>query len=59
MSARHWPLAQASWLPRVHRGSGPSGLAALDDATFDLMIVDACMPGMRGFAGRTNARRLE
>jgi CheY-like chemotaxis protein len=28
---------------------GPSGLAALDNATFDLMIVDVFMPHMRGF----------
>jgi DNA-binding response OmpR family regulator len=30
-------------------GSGASGLAALDDATSDMMIVDVFMPGMRGF----------
>jgi DNA-binding response OmpR family regulator len=29
--------------------SGTSGLAALDNATFDLMIVDVFMPNMRGF----------
>jgi len=29
--------------------SGPNGLAAPDDATFDLMIVDVFMPHMRGF----------
>ena len=29
--------------------SGPSGLAALDNASFDLMIVDVFMPQMRGF----------
>src|ERR1700761_8421784 len=28
---------------------GASGLAALDDATFDLMIVDVFMPQMQGF----------
>ena len=28
---------------------GASGLAALKDATFDLMIVDVCMSNMRGF----------
>ena len=28
---------------------GPGGLAAPDNATFDLMIVDAFMPHMRGF----------
>ena len=27
----------------------PSGLAALDNANFDLMIVDVFFPGMRGF----------
>jgi CheY-like chemotaxis protein len=29
--------------------SGPGGLKALDNATFDLMIVDVFMPQMRGF----------
>jgi CheY-like chemotaxis protein len=29
--------------------SGPGGLAALDNASFDLMIVDVFMPQMRGF----------
>jgi CheY-like chemotaxis protein len=29
--------------------SGPGGLAALDNASFDLMIVDVFMPHMRGF----------
>ena len=28
---------------------GTNGLAALDNSTFDLMIVDAFMPNMRGF----------
>ena len=28
---------------------GPSGVAALDNGTFDLMIVDVFMPDMRGF----------
>ena len=28
---------------------GPNGLAALDNGTFDLMIVDVFMPPMRGF----------
>ena len=28
---------------------GASGLDALDKSTFDLMIVDIFMPGMRGF----------
>ena len=28
---------------------GANGPAALDDATFDLMIVDIFMPNMRGF----------
>jgi CheY-like chemotaxis protein len=30
-------------------GSGESGLAALSDGTFDLMIVDVFKPNMRGF----------
>jgi len=29
--------------------SGPGGLAALDNTSFDLMIVDVFMPQMRGF----------
>ena len=29
--------------------SGPGGLAALDETSFDLMIVDVFMPQMRGF----------
>jgi|SRR5579859_6002300 len=30
-------------------GGGSAGLAALDNGTFDLMIVDVFMPQMRGF----------
>lgn len=50
----HVGLAIRVWLQ--HHGfrvstanGGPSGLAALDSGTFDLMIVDVFMPQMRGF----------
>jgi CheY-like chemotaxis protein len=33
----------------VTADGGTSGLAALDDSTFDLMIVDIFMPNMHGF----------
>jgi CheY-like chemotaxis protein len=51
---RHVRLAIAAWLKgcgfRVAVADGStSGLAALDDASFDLMIVDILMPDMRGF----------
>ena len=51
---RHVRLAIAAWLKacgfRVAiADGGGSGLAALDDASFDLMIVDIMMPDMRGF----------
>jgi CheY-like chemotaxis protein len=47
-------LAIRAWLKRYGfrvsiADGGPNGLAALDDATFDLMIVDIFMPEMRGF----------
>ena len=50
----HTRLAIRAWLKlygfRVAiADGGPNGLAALDDATFDLMIVDIFMPNMRGF----------
>jgi CheY-like chemotaxis protein len=47
-------LAIRAWLKRhgfqvsIAEG-GSSGLAALRNSTFDLMIVDIFMPGMRGF----------
>ena len=50
----HIRLAMRAWLD--HHGfrvsvadGGINGLAALDDSTFDLMIVDVFMPNMRGF----------
>jgi CheY-like chemotaxis protein len=50
----HTRLAIRTWLSRYGfrvaiADSGVNGLAALDDATFDLMIVDIFMPNMRGF----------
>jgi len=51
---RHVRLAIAAWLKgcgfRVAVADGSAnGLAALDDSSFDLMIVDILMPRMRGF----------
>ena len=51
---RHVRFAIAAWLKgcgfRVAIADGSAnGLAALDDASFDLMIVDILMPEMRGF----------
>jgi len=52
---RHVRLAIAAWLKggsgfRVAVADGSAnGLAALDDTSFDLMIVDILMPDMRGF----------
>jgi CheY-like chemotaxis protein len=50
----HICLAIQAWLR--HYGfkvaiadGGTTGLVALDSSTFDLMIVDIFMPGMRGF----------
>ena len=50
----HICLAVRAWLQ--HYGfkvaiadGGTTGLVALDSSTFDLMIVDIFMPGMRGF----------
>ena len=50
----HICLAVRAWLKRYGfrvsiADGGPNGLAALDNATFDLMIVDIFMPNMRGF----------
>jgi CheY-like chemotaxis protein len=48
----HICLAIRAWLQRcgfrVSIADG-GGLAALDHATFDLMVVDIFMPNMRGF----------
>lgn len=51
---RHVRFAIAAWLKgygfRVAVADGSAnGLAALDDGSFDLMIVDILMPKMRGF----------
>ena len=50
----HICLAIRAWLKRYGfkvaiADGGTSGLAALDNSTFDLMIVDVFMPQMRGF----------
>ena len=50
----HICLAIRAWLKRYGfkvsiADGGVSGLAALDNSTFDLMIVDIFMPNMRGF----------
>lgn len=50
----HIGRAIRAWLKRYGfrvsiADGGSNGLAALDDSTFDLMIVDIFMPNMRGF----------
>ena len=50
----HICLAIRAWLKRYGfrvaiADGGTSGLTALDNSTFDLMIVDVFMSGMRGF----------
>ena len=50
----HVCLAIRAWLKRYGfkveiADGGASGLLALDNSTFDLMIVDIFMPNMRGF----------
>lgn len=50
----HICLAVRAWLKRYGfkvaiADGGPNGLVALDNSTFDLMIVDIFMPDMRGF----------
>jgi DNA-binding NtrC family response regulator len=50
----HICLAVRAWLKRYGfrvavADGGAAGLAALDNSTFDLMIVDVFMPDMRGF----------
>lgn len=50
----HVCLAIRAWLQRYGfrvsiADDGVNGLAALDNATFDLMVVDIFMPNMRGF----------
>jgi CheY-like chemotaxis protein len=50
----HICLAIRAWLKRYGfrvaiADGGTSGLIALDNSTFDLMIVDIFMPNMRGF----------
>ena len=46
---RHRHMAQAMRVQGRDHGWRRSGLAALNDGTFDLMIVDVFMPHMRGF----------
>jgi CheY-like chemotaxis protein len=50
----HICLAIRAWLKRYGfrvsiADCGANGIAALDNSTFDLMIVDIFMPNMRGF----------
>jgi DNA-binding NtrC family response regulator len=50
----HICLAVRAWLMRYGfrvsiADGGENGIAALDNSTFDLMIVDIFMPNMRGF----------
>jgi DNA-binding NtrC family response regulator len=50
----HMGLAIRTWLKRygfkvATADGGAGGLAAIDNSTFDLMIVDIFMPYMRGF----------
>src|ERR1700686_2876243 len=50
----HMGLAIRAWLKRYGfkvaiADGGIAGLAAIDNSTFDLMIVDIFMPDMRGF----------
>jgi CheY-like chemotaxis protein len=50
----HMGLAIRAWLKRYGfkvaiADGGIAGLAAIDNSTFDLMIVDIFMPYMRGF----------
>jgi DNA-binding NtrC family response regulator len=50
----HICLAVRAWLKRYGfrvsiADGGANGIAALDNSTFDLMIVDIFMPNMRGF----------
>ena len=50
----HICLAIRAWLKRygfkvADDDGGPNGLLALDNSTFERMIVDVFMPGMRGF----------
>ena len=47
LAIRAW-LAQHGFRVAIADG-GANGLAALDNSTFDLMIVDVFMPNMRGF----------
>jgi CheY-like chemotaxis protein len=47
LAIRIW-LKQCGFRVAITDG-GDSGLAALNDGTFDLMIVDVFMPNMRGF----------
>jgi CheY-like chemotaxis protein len=59
----HTRLAIRTWLKRCGfrvavAGDGLDGLAALDIAAFDLMIVDVFMPNMHGFHWRSKPNVL-
>jgi DNA-binding response OmpR family regulator len=56
----HIGLAIRAWLKRygfkvMVADGGTAGLIALNNSTFDLMIVDIFMPNMRGFDERLSA----
>ncbi len=58
----HMGLAIRAWLKRYGfkvaiADGGIAGLAAIDNSTFDLMIVDIFMPDMRGFEFDQNVSR--
>jgi DNA-binding response OmpR family regulator len=57
LAIRAW-LAQHGFRVEIADG-GTSGLSALDNSTFDLMIVDVFMPNMTGMSdrGRSAFRR--
>ena len=50
LAIRAWPERRGFGVPLADGGA--NGLAVLDMATFDLVIVDVFMPHMRGFVWR-------